>query len=182
MDVTMKQCQDGHTYDSEKYSLCPECGIDLGDEDTRGMEDGSGQTQQWPPPPGPDGDDEKTRIKIGLPEEGIDPIVGWLVCIEGKNRGRDYRLKVGKNFLGRSPQMDVFIAGDAAISRERAALITFDPKNSQFWIGPGEAQSNVYLNDKLVLNSEKLEAKNIIELGDSKLMFVPLCGEGFTWD
>ena len=35
------------------------------------------------------------------------PCVGWLVALGGEHIGTDFRLKVGKNFIGRSPKMDL---------------------------------------------------------------------------
>jgi hypothetical protein len=35
-----------------------------------------------------------------------------MVCLEGPDRGRDFRLHAEKNFIGRSPGMDVCILSD----------------------------------------------------------------------
>jgi hypothetical protein len=59
-------------------------------------------------------------VTIGIFQKhtGMDPVVGWLVCIKGTNKGRDYRLHSDLNKLGRAPNMDVCIEGDEAIARE----------------------------------------------------------------
>ena len=44
-------------------------------------------------------------------KSGIDPAVGFLICIEGPDRGADYRLVAGRNFIGRLPSMDVAADG-----------------------------------------------------------------------
>lgn len=36
-------------------------------------------------------------------------LAGWIVVIEGQNRGKDFRLKEGKNLIGSSPSCDIFI-------------------------------------------------------------------------
>ena len=36
-------------------------------------------------------------------------------------------------------------------------------------------------NDKLVLNPVELKTMDLLNIGDTKLMFVPLCGEQFHW-
>ena len=33
---------------------------------------------------------------------GIDPAVGFLVCVSGPHRGADYKLVAGRNFIGRA--------------------------------------------------------------------------------
>jgi hypothetical protein len=40
----------------------------------------------------------------------------------------------------------------------------------------------VYKNGEEVVFSEPLEAYDVIELGRTKLLFVPLCGERFKWE
>ena len=39
-----------------------------------------------------------------------------------------------------------------------------------------------YVNDNIVLNNLELKKDEIIKIGETKLWFVPLCGENFTWD
>jgi hypothetical protein len=39
----------------------------------------------------------------------------------------------------------------------------------------------VYLNDEEVTVPTELKPYDIIELGQTKLMFVPFCGEHFQW-
>ena len=59
---------------------------------------------------------------------GIDPVVGWLLCVDGPEKGRDYRIRSGRNSIGRAENMDICISGDSSISRERHAIIAYDPK------------------------------------------------------
>jgi hypothetical protein len=111
----------------------------------------------------------------------MDPVVGWLVCIEGPDRGRDYRIRSERNFIGRDPSMDISISGDEAISRQKHASIGFDPKKSRFTLIPGESGRNLYLNDDETYTPTPLQAWDEIELGETKLVFIPLCGEKFQW-
>ena len=37
----------------------------------------------------------------------FDPVVGWLVCIEGATKGNDYRIHSQNNYIGRSARMDI---------------------------------------------------------------------------
>jgi hypothetical protein len=181
MTVKMKRCDEGHFYDPERYTFCPHCGVAelSGNVSNTPME--AGKTQSWPPPKDDELDPMQTIYVQEGANEGTNSVVGWLVCIEGVDKGKDYRLKNGKNFLGRSPTMDIHIAGDLSLSRERATSITYDSKKCEFWVGPGEAKVNVYLNDDLVKAAEKLNPYSVIEIGKTKLMFVPFCGEKFKW-
>jgi pSer/pThr/pTyr-binding forkhead associated (FHA) protein len=112
---------------------------------------------------------------------GIDPVVGWLVCTEGADKGRDFRIKSEKNFIGRDPSMDICVAGDNGISRVKHAILNFDLRSMAYLLMPGESHSNVYVNGELVLSPRAIEAYDIIELAETKLIFIPLCGERFNW-
>jgi hypothetical protein len=40
----------------------------------------------------------------------------------------------------------------------------------------------VYLNGEVLLSAKKLSAGDEMEVGQTKLRFVPLCGPDFSWD
>lgn len=109
------------------------------------------------------------------------PVVGWLVCTDGVNKGSDYRLHQGRNFIGRSPEMDVCILGDNTVSRSSHAIVVYDPRSNVYLAQPGSSKELFYVNDKLVLNPVELKTMDLLNIGDTKLMFVPLCGEQFHW-
>jgi hypothetical protein len=110
-----------------------------------------------------------------------DPVVGWLVCLAGPDRGRDFRLHAEKNFVGRSPAMDVCVAGDESVSRERHALVIFDPKKQVFWAVPGDASGLVYLNGDIVHSPIEMQADDVLEVGQTKLVLIPFCGQKYSW-
>lgn len=130
---------------------------------------------------GADDDNEKTVSYYGGTLE-TEPVVGWLVCVEGKLLGKAFELKNGKNFIGRSPQMDVILEGDANVSRDRHAIVTYEPKGRMFFAQPGESRELFYVNDQVVLMNVVLNDRDIISVGKTQLMFVPLCGPDFSWD
>ena len=113
---------------------------------------------------------------------GIDPVVGWLVCVEGPDKGRDYRIRTERNFIGRKDSNDIVIKGDDSISRERHAIISYNPRKRSFRLSPGESRGLIYHNDEEVLTPLELQAYDLLELGKTELMFIPFCGEGFSWD
>ena len=125
--------------------------------------------------------DSERTVAVLKKEIGIDPVVGWLVCIEGKEKGRDYRIHSDNNFIGRSERMDVCIRGDDTISRDNHAIISFDVRDKIYYFSPGEGRSIVRVNGKAIFSTIELKAYDTIEIGNTKLMFVPLCGEGFCW-
>jgi hypothetical protein len=184
----MIRCAEGHFYDSAKHPACPWCGVpvDTGAGRTRALAadaaaaaPASGPAQAAGPRPAAPAAGA-TRA-LHREASGISPVVGWLVCIEGPDRGRDFRLHSEKNFIGRSASMDVAIAGDDSISREKHACVSYEPKKKVFWLLPGEASGLVYLNEDVVNGPTELKPRGVIELGRTKLMFFPLCDEHFQW-
>jgi len=195
--MAMKRCENGHYFDPEKHSSCPACGVaGLDLEKTRKKSTGTDPLKASPGNQaaqeqntrrrgeqlsGFDEDEGATR-RMPLEKLGMDPVVGWLVCVEGPAKGRDYRIRSEKNFVGRSEKMHICIKGDDTISRGKHAIISFNPKKQSFRLLPGESTGLIYLNDEEVDMPIALTPHDIIEMGKTKLMFVPLCGEHFKWE
>lgn len=111
----------------------------------------------------------------------FDPIVGWLICIKGPNRGKDYRLHSGTNFIGRGKQSDVCIENDNSISTRNHASVSYDERERVFYITKGEVRNPTYLNGRALRSDADLVIYDRIEIGNTELMFVPLCGDQFNW-
>lgn len=125
-------------------------------------------------------EDVKTMAFYGT--AGTEPVVGWLVCLKGEYVGQSFNLKAGQNFIGRALTMDIPLAQDTSVSRNRHAILIYDPQNREFFIQPGESKGLTYLNDKLIFNYQPLEGYDRIKVGNSELLFIPCCGEKFTWE
>jgi hypothetical protein len=193
--MALKRCENGHYFDPAKHTTCPSCGVqNINFEPTRKKDEIKlADTQPGAPTPAAGGgapaaaakprpgDDGKT-VSLIHKKAGIDPVVGWLVCVEGADRGRDYRIRSEKNFVGRAESMDVAIRGDETVSRENHAIVSFNPKARQFKLHPGDSRGLVYLNGEEVDHPSPLKAGDHIELGQTKLLFVPLCDDTFTWE
>lgn len=127
-------------------------------------------------------EDEQKTISIYQAKAGIEPVAGWLVCIEGAAFGASYTLKTGRNFIGRGADMDVVLSEDTSVSRQRHAVILYEPRRREFLAQPGDSRELFYLNDEVVLGAEKINQNDILTVGNTKLMFFPCCGENFSWD
>lgn len=134
-----------------------------------------------PAPSVRDDEDDKTVSYYGG-SLGIEPVVGWLVCVEGEMLGKAFELKNGKNFIGRAQNMDIVLEGDPNVSRERHAIVTYEPRGRVFIAQPGESRELFYMNDQVVLMNMEMHDRDILSIGRTKLMFVPLCGSDFAWD
>lgn len=186
--MSMTRCENGHYYDSSKYSTCPSCGIPDLDIHATVIHQVppvaasiTGQTQKSPAP-ARQGAEPGVTVGVLRKTMGIDPVVGWLVCVEGADKGRDYRIRSERNTIGRGAGMDISIQGDETISRDKHAIISFNPRKNSFLLTPGESRGIVYLNGEEVANPMPLTAYDVIELGQTKLLFVPFCGSHFQWE
>lgn len=188
----MVRCSEGHFFDPGKHPACPWCAkpLDIGAQS--GADPIAGKTKPvaavpeaalFPPPtpPAVPGTMAGATKRLAPKELGIDPVVGWLVATEGPSKGSDYRIHTERNFIGRAASMDIAITGDDTVSREKHAILTFDPKKKQFWIQPGESTGLVYLNGDAIYVPQLLNARDMIEIGQTKLVFVPFVNDIFQW-
>ena len=173
--MDMKQCaQGGHYYDGKIHANCPYCNtadINATVALNRGVAAGDGN-----------GDGDGRTVAVIKQSLGVDPVVGWLVSLDGEEKGKDYRIHADNNYIGRSAKMDICIGGDDTISRENHAIISYDTRAKTFYLSPGEGRSIIRLNDEAVFATTKITASDIIEIGKTRLRFVPFCDGNFEWD
>ena len=184
--MAIVKCEKGHFYDDVKYKGCPHCSELLpesGEEsktvalsaaaiakaDASVVREHMNALIQ----------EEKT-VSLQPGESGIDPVVGWLVCVEGPEKGRDYRVHSGRNFIGRSLRMDISIADDPAITRENHCSVVYDPQSGNFFLVAGTG-TNTYLDGERLTAPARLEEGEIIRIGDSKFCFVAYCKGEVRW-
>ena len=168
--MKLERCENGHVYNGVKYQECPYCNSERL-EDVEIREEAIDVVEA---------DEEKTAI-YWANELEVDPVVGWVVCITGYDKGKDFKLKTEKNFIGRGPEMDVCISGDNTIARKNHAIIAYNPKQRVFMMLPGEGTGIVYIQNEAVYAPRQMNSYDVIEIGNSKFVFVALCGENFDW-
>lgn len=194
--MNLTRCENGHFFDAERYDTCPHCN-QTGVSTVREGEDGAKEYTlplnpvQDEKPSGLDalisdaketGEDDAQATVGYFGAIGSEPVVGWLVCIAGNHFGEDFKLKSGRNFIGRSTVMNVALTGDASVSRDKHAIILYEPKGNMFIAQPGDAKELFYLNEKVVLTATEIAGYDVLSLGETKLMFIPCCSDKFNWD
>ena len=206
--MNLTRCSQGHFYDADTNATCPHCQGGKGNDETmilqRKVEDdsktiplteaikpqqeaaktvsktnmgvtmGSGVSMVQ--------DDNEKTISFAKEKVGREPVVGWLVCVDGPHKGSDFRLKTGKNFIGRGSNMDAALTEDKSVSRDKHAIVLYEPRKHTFLVQPGESRELCYLNEEVVLSAQMLKRNDVITVGDSKLMFFPCCDSIFNWD
>lgn len=198
MSMEIRKCDKGHFYDATAFASCPLCS-GRAEGNQQGWQPSENKMEfhnfqkpepiKWEPKnviPLGNGDDieeyeptEAVSFKRGA--YGTDPVVGWLICTAGPNRGKDYRLHSGTNFIGRSEKMDVCVRNDNMINRRNAAALSYDERTNIYFIERGDGKNQVYINGNVVRQSEDLKIYDRINIGNSEFLFFPFCGENFRW-
>ncbi|MER2556270.1 MAG: FHA domain-containing protein [Candidatus Competibacter denitrificans] len=114
------------------------------------------------------------------PAVSSGPIVGWLAVIAGPGRGQVLALHYGVNDIGRSDKSRVRLDfGDSAIMSDSHAAIIYTARSRRFYLQSLTAE--VELNGQPAQESLELAGGAILQLAQTRLRFVPLCGADFDW-
>ena len=207
----MKQtrCEKGHFYDADRFASCPHCanmagGMPQGNPTvTKTLDDqvtvtlgkpvqSEQMAQMAQAVPAPQVVEVAAEIRAVTPfddepvtqgffKKDSDPVVGWLVCTKGVHKGEDFRLRAGRNFIGRGQNMDIKLTGENTVSRDKHAIVLYEPNQRIFLAQMGESHELVYLNGNLLMSNAQMKAYDRLQLGDAELMLIPCCGETFDW-
>lgn len=159
----IEQCPDGHYYNANKFGdTCPICHKKLD-------------------PPEPDElTPEELAEQTYLDEKSW--ICGWLVCIKGPNKGHDYKIRDGKNFIGSASSMDIQVVGDKRIEKYNHAVIMYDSRQKKTMLLPTDSHGMVYWQGQAIFEPVTLEPFNRVEFGESLFIYAPFCGADFVWE
>lgn len=198
MDV--RRCGKGHFFDADIYTECPYCnktdkapdvtdyaGFSTPDyrNDPTVMaiqgerELGMQLTQMYADEVDSDEDNEKT-IGLSFTADGINPVVGWLVCEEGPEKGRSYSLYSGRNFIGRSHRSDVSVYDDNSISRENHCSVVYEPNQCCFFVVPSPNATTLH-NGRILREAILLENEDAFTIGNSTFRMIAYCKKGRSW-
>ncbi len=67
------------------------------------------------------------------------------------------------------------------ISRLNHAKMLYDPRGRKFTLTLGESTNPIYLGGGVVLGPTEVKSGDRIQLGDTEVLFMALCGEDFDW-
>lgn len=145
-------------------------------------DNGRGEKNDTPPHHVIPNDECKTVSFSSRKEDAKEPLVGWLVGLNGEVYGEGFPLVTGRNYIGRGADMDVVLRGDPSVSRNKHSIIIYEPKSRQFLIQPGESKELFYMDDKVVVDTQVMSNGCELCIGETKLKFVAFCGEDFSWE
>ena len=118
-----------------------------------------------------------------IAEAAPDPVVGWVVVVDGPGKGSTITLGYGENDIGRGATSRVRLDfGDEEIGNLSHAVIAYDPFGRRFALFCQRDGFTVTLDGEIVSGERELAGGETMGLGGTKLRFVPLCGPHFAWD
>jgi len=123
------------------------------------------------------------RPEIPSTEFHQEPVVGWLVIVDGPGLGSFRIIIEGNNSIGWAPNQHIRLDfGDDSISAEEQAFIRYDSVDCKFLFVPNLTKTNVvWVNDDKPTSAIELKAMDIITMGRTRVVFVPFCGNEFDW-
>ena len=134
--------------------------------------------------PGTDQERGKTRMFYSKTFSS-EPIGGWLVCVMGSDRGKAFRVSVGKDTIGRSDTKKYKInLSDEKISRSHPmGVITYIPDSHEFYF-TADPTGNLtpYVNGAPVLTQTVLRNYDELRIGGTVLLFRAFCSEKMNWE
>lgn len=185
------QCPNNHYYDDKRNHTCPYCEkmnaipvikaglneqltsyitpVENNDNDAQ-LTEGYGEAVS---------EHEKT-IGIYMDETHNQLTTGWLVCVCGAMKGKSFTLHSGRNFAGRSLNMDIVLSDDFSIVENKHFAVVYDPKGVEFYLVCGEGHT--YVNGESVSEQVQLADNDEIQVGQSRFLFVPFCRKGREWN
>lgn len=106
------------------------------------------------------------------------PVVGWLVAVKGPHIGQSFELFPKKNFIGRNDALIVNLYNDKTVSRTAPLSVIFNRHNNKFMAMSGNSDQTAYINDNLLLQPIELKENDKIDIGNTRLLFIPLLKNG----
>ncbi len=122
---------------------------------------------------------EKKKNIVG--SQNIAPITGWLVCTDGPYKHQGFTLHDGYNYIGSSPKSDIRLT-NVDTNCDFIAMIGYDSFTRSFSIGLCGSHTIVRVNKHMIMESTPLHMYDTVSIGQSSFVFMPLCGEKFSWD
>jgi hypothetical protein len=138
-------CPEGHELE-ESWEQCPFCAAEKKEEAPR------------------------RTVVVSKPAGPQRRLAGWVVAIGGEQDGDDFRLRVGRNLLGKGDKCDVVLK-DAQVS-ERHAVVEFRPEERSWNVEDLESRHGTWLNGKrLGPDGRPLADGDRLRLGKTELLF-----------
>jgi pSer/pThr/pTyr-binding forkhead associated (FHA) protein len=100
------------------------------------------------------------------------PVAGWLVALNGKHKGEDFKIREGKTSIGGDGACDVNLSDDYISSKH--ATIKFVEKDGEriFILSDLDSSNGTFLNDsEEPIAREELVDNDTVTFGQTRMKF-----------
>lgn len=167
-----KYCPNGHLMD-QSWNVCPYCrgetaaapgGADALKKTVREVAPGVPEPPAATPAP---------RKTMRLADERLPPVVGWLVDLDGRQKGRDFRIEEGKVTLGAATGCQICL--DNSFASEQHASLRY--ADSEYVLTDLDSTNGTFVNGKRI-SRIALKDGDRIKIGETTYIFKGLFLKG----
>jgi hypothetical protein len=159
-----KFCSSGHQME-DSWEVCPYCqtiGYAVSGSPLPKTRIETGNT------PGAGAAVAVARKTVLISDKHKAPVVGWLVAMNGEQKGEDFRIREGQNTLGTSAEAEIVVK-DNTVSGKHASIRY---KESKFFLTDLDSTNGTFLNDGTEsVVREELKDGDLVRIGEISLKF-----------
>lgn len=116
----------------------------------------------------PDVHKPEMRKTVLLSSLQRQPVVGWLVALNGHHKGEDFRLREGQNVIGSGPGLEITLE-DSAVSARHASLRY---REGVFLLTDLDSTNGTFVNDSNEpVARVELKDNDVVRIGEVALKF-----------
>lgn len=105
----------------------------------------------------------------------------FFVCIDGPMTGASFVFQENKAIIGRQKNYEISLFRDPSVSRNPHAIIRYAKETLTYTVAPGDAEKKVSVNGEFISQEQTLKLYDIVGIGQTRLLFIPVCSEKFAW-
>lgn len=105
----------------------------------------------------------------------------FFVCIDGPMTGASFVFRENKAIIGRQMDYEISLFRDNSVSRNPHAIINYYQDAIRYTVSCGDAEKRVSVNGQYISVETELKLYDVVGIGQSRLLFVPICSEKFAW-
>ena len=102
-------------------------------------------------------------------DDRAQDVVGWIVCLNGALRGRDFRLVTGRNVIGTAADCDIVLTDPYLSSKH----VVVRHENGVFMLIDLDSTNGCFVNERRV-NKQELIDNDKIRIGRTEMKFKSL--------
>jgi len=141
------------------------------------------------PVPGPmfvDTNPRDPNATVAMTESDMDylPRVharAFVVCVDGPMTGASFVFQENRAVVGRQKNYEIALFRDNSVSRSPHAIISYDKDSLRYTVVQGDPEKKVSVNGTFINAEQELKLYDIIGIGQTRMLFIPVCSEKFAW-